>query len=289
MEDFGIALDKNSLELTVVDVYDIAAVALLRLMSKVVRVLEVLEVLVTQNTHNLETQYVLIHVCVKLYVCISWTGVSERERQVMKKLKEVINLDLRHRISVVEAQGKAVIQQKAELEAMSQARQQELGALQQEVARLKEERQEWELYRKGAAEKEPPPQILKVTMLCPKSSPWYQHQQPPSCTIIFGRNAEVTMNSWESALSQKRVLCFSPCVMRSRRRRLMPWTRRSLTGPAFTLQDLQDVLQERNELKAQALLRLMSKVVRVLEVLEVLVTQNTHNLETQACQRESVR
>ncbi|XP_030198392.1 RILP-like protein 1 isoform X3 [Gadus morhua] len=99
-------------------------------------------------------------------------GMTERERQVMKKLKEVvdkqrdeirakdreltlknedvealqqqqnrlmkINHDLRHKISVVEAQGKALIEQKVELEAGAQARGQEVGALRQEVTRLRE-------------------------------------------------------------------------------------------------------------------------------------------------------
>lgn len=49
-----------------------------------------------------------------------------------------INHDLRHKISVVEAQGKALIEQKVELEASAQARDQEVGALRQDVARLRE-------------------------------------------------------------------------------------------------------------------------------------------------------
>lgn len=47
----------------------------------------------------------------------------------------------------MEAQGKALIQQKAELEAAAQALQQELGALQLEVTRLRKELQGWELER----------------------------------------------------------------------------------------------------------------------------------------------
>lgn len=58
-----------------------------------------------------------------------------------------INQDLRHRIGVMEAKGKALIQQKAELEAAAQAQQQELGALQLEVTRLRKELQGWELER----------------------------------------------------------------------------------------------------------------------------------------------
>ena len=49
-----------------------------------------------------------------------------------------INHDLRHKISVVEAQGKALIEQKVELEAGAQTRGQEVGALRQEVTRLRE-------------------------------------------------------------------------------------------------------------------------------------------------------
>lgn len=49
-----------------------------------------------------------------------------------------INHDLRHKITVVEAQGKALIEQKVELEAFAQARQQELASLRQEVAWLRE-------------------------------------------------------------------------------------------------------------------------------------------------------
>lgn len=45
----------------------------------------------------------------------------------------------------MEAQGKALIQQRAELEAAAQARQQELGALQLEVTRLRKELRGWEL------------------------------------------------------------------------------------------------------------------------------------------------
>lgn len=64
-----------------------------------------------------------------------------------------INHDLRHKISVVEAQGKALIEQKVELEACAQARGQEVGALRQEIARLKER-----LQGDPPAQEEQPPQ-----------------------------------------------------------------------------------------------------------------------------------
>ncbi|KAM5239184.1 RILP-like protein 1 [Ctenodactylus gundi] len=99
-------------------------------------------------------------------------GMSERERQVMKRLKEVvdkqrdeirakdrelglknedvealqqqqsrlmkINHDLRHRVAVVEAQGKALIEQKVELEADLQTKEQEMGGLRAELSKLRE-------------------------------------------------------------------------------------------------------------------------------------------------------
>lgn len=49
-----------------------------------------------------------------------------------------INHDLRHKISVVEAQGKTLIGQKVELEASAQAQAQEVSALRQDMARLRE-------------------------------------------------------------------------------------------------------------------------------------------------------
>ncbi|XP_058996601.1 RILP-like protein 1 isoform X4 [Mustela lutreola] len=109
-------------------------------------------------------------------------GMSERERQVMKKLKEVvdkqrdeirakdrelglknedvealqqqqtrlmkINHDLRHRVTVVEAQGKALIEQKVELEADLQTKEQEMGSLRAELGKLRE-RLQGELSQNG--------------------------------------------------------------------------------------------------------------------------------------------
>uniref|UniRef100_A0A8C2EQ80 RILP-like protein 1 n=1 Tax=Cyprinus carpio TaxID=7962 RepID=A0A8C2EQ80_CYPCA len=161
-------------------------------------------------------------------------GMTERERQVMKKLKEVvdkqrdeirakdreltlknediealqqqlnrlmkINHDLRHKITVVDAQGKALIEQKVELEASGQARQQELGNLRQEVCRLKERLKE---QGKMSAEMEEP-------------------VGPPSPA--------------KEALCDDDMSSVDP---------------NDPNRPRFTLQELRDVLHERNELKAK--------------------------------------
>ncbi|CAB1319815.1 unnamed protein product [Coregonus sp. 'balchen'] len=187
---------------------------------------------------------------------------------------EAINLDLRHRISVVEAQGKAVIQQKAELEAMSQARQQELGALQQEVARLKEERQEWELYRKGAAEKELPPSESVMTVPTPllakattASTPSLiytesDHAMSQIQSLVPASAASIVHNYfWAECRGNHEFL--GECFESEESPPLLPLCdeeqdeapdaldQKESDRPRFTLQDLQDVLQERNELKAQ--------------------------------------
>ncbi|KAM9541088.1 RILP-like protein 1 isoform 7-T7 [Salvelinus alpinus] len=161
-------------------------------------------------------------------------GMSERERQVMKKLKEVvdkqrdeirakdreltlknedvealqqqqsrlmkINHDLRHKISVVEAQGKALIEQKVELEAGAQARVQEMGALRQEVTRLRER-----------LHGDMPPQVLEVP--------------PPQ---LPSPAQEALCDEEVDGLDQK-----------------------DPNRPRFTLQELRDVLHERNELKSK--------------------------------------
>ncbi|KAM7392420.1 hypothetical protein PAMA_007507 [Pampus argenteus] len=164
-------------------------------------------------------------------------GMTERERQVMKKLKEVvdkqrdeirakdreltlknediealqqqqsrlmkINHDLRHKISVVEAQGKALIEQKVELEAGAQARGQEVSALRQEVSRLRE-RLQGDLPAQNN-EASPP--------------------EPPSPA--------------EEALCEDETGGLDP---------------KDPSRPRFTLQELRDVLHERNELKAKVFL-----------------------------------
>ncbi|XP_029300054.1 RILP-like protein 1 isoform X6 [Cottoperca gobio] len=164
-------------------------------------------------------------------------GMTERERQVMKKLKEVvdkqrdeirakdreltlknediealqqqqsrlmkINHDLRHKISVVEAQGKALIEQKVELEAGAQARGQEVGALRQEVARLRE----------------------RLQGDLPAQNPEETPPQPPSPA--------------EEALCEEETGGLDP---------------KDPNRPRFTLQELRDVLHERNELKAKVFL-----------------------------------
>ncbi|XP_078106910.1 RILP-like protein 1 isoform X3 [Sander vitreus] len=167
-------------------------------------------------------------------------GMSEKERQMMNKLKDLvdkqrdeirakdheltlknedvealqmqqhrlirINQDLRHRIGVMEAQGKALIQQRAELEAAAQARQQELGALQLEVARLRKELRGWELEREVTDIEET---SLTRSGMSPPTSP------------------QMTKVSAETEPEQES------------------------DKPCFTLQELRDVLQEKNELKAQ--------------------------------------
>ncbi|CAI5667597.1 unnamed protein product [Oreochromis niloticus] len=213
-------------------------------------------------------------------------GMSERERQVMKKLKEVvdkqrdeirakdreltlknediealqqqqsrlmkINHDLRHKISVVEAQGKALIEQKVELEASAQARGQEVAALRQEAARLRERLQG------------------ELTAQNPDEPP-LQPPSPAECgkiaTVLVGAegSSELTPGgvdgvSWplcgslgpeahEDAEDDAVLLWEALCEEESGG--LDP---KDPNRPRFTLQELRDVLHERNELKAKVFL-----------------------------------
>ncbi|XP_004459328.1 RILP-like protein 1 isoform X2 [Dasypus novemcinctus] len=162
-------------------------------------------------------------------------GMSERERQVMKKLKEVvdkqrdeirakdrelglknedvealqqqqtrlmkINHDLRHRVTVVEAQGKALIEQKVELEADLQTKEQEMGSLRAELGKLREKLQ-GELSQNGEEEPETEP-------------------------------------SGEECAAEAERTAGEP---------------KDPNRPRFTLQELRDVLHERNELKSKVFL-----------------------------------
>lgn len=84
----------------------------------------------------------------------------------------------------MEGQGKALIQQRAELEAAAQARQQELGALQLEVKRLREELREWEL------EKDIEESCLTRSGVSLQSSP---HMVRKKNTSVFSRLSTVNL------------------------------------------------------------------------------------------------
>lgn len=75
----------------------------------------------------------------------------QQQQQQTRLMK--INHDLRHRVTVVEAQGKALIEQKVELEADLQTKEQEMGSLRAELGKLRE-RLQGELSQNGEEEPE---------------------------------------------------------------------------------------------------------------------------------------
>ncbi|KAM9744339.1 RILP-like protein 1 [Menidia menidia] len=187
-----------------------------------------------------------------------------------------INQDLLHRVTVLEAQGKMVIQQRAELEAAAQARQQELGALQMEVSGLRKELQERELERQLAElddlplsrSRMSPPQplttIQSVATSCESVKPvsvWVECAGDPGfATKCFecdenlshlpkfshGEDDEKSFDTDENMAAQLMSGSAGP----------EPEEGTDSPDPEsdkarFTLQELRDVLQERNELKAQ--------------------------------------
>ncbi|KAM6931384.1 RILP-like protein 1 [Xenentodon cancila] len=235
-------------------------------------------------------------------------GMSEKENQVMKKLKDLvdkqrdeirakdhelslknedveafqmqqhrlirINQDLLHRLGIMEAHGKTLIQQRAELEAAAQAQQQEYGLLQLEVMRLTKELQEKELERELAEIEELP--LSMSALLPPTSSLTTPAAKAPS-------NSVKPKSVWAECGGDPSFV--AKCLGCDKSLSLLPKpanieineddldedesaTTQSLRGssdaepeqdtdsqetdkPRFTLQELQDVLQERNDLKAQ--------------------------------------
>ncbi|XP_017537157.1 RILP-like protein 1 isoform X1 [Pygocentrus nattereri] len=204
-------------------------------------------------------------------------GMSERERQVMKKLKEVvdkqrdeirakdreltlknediealqqqqnrlmkINHDLRHKITVVEAQGKALIEQKVELEAFAQARQQELGSLRQEVARLRERLQG---EKTSSETEEPPAPPSPAQSLLPEPVPPREHPHSLAACISQAFTDENEDEEYEDDEEEEAVLLWE--ALCDEEAGLDP---KDPNRPRFTLQELRDVLHERNELKAK--------------------------------------
>ncbi|XP_038589949.1 RILP-like protein 1 isoform X4 [Micropterus salmoides] len=223
-------------------------------------------------------------------------GMTERERQVMKKLKEVvdkqrdeirakdreltlknediealqqqqsrlmkINHDLRHKISVVEAQGKALIEQKVELEAGAQARGQEVTALRQEVTRLRE-RLQGDLPAQNL--EEPPPQPPspaergKAAAVVAGAQGWSDRPDPselmfggfdPSPRPLPGSLSPEGHEDGEEEAEDEAVLLWE-ALCEEESGGLDP---KDPNRPRFTLQELRDVLHERNELKAKVFL-----------------------------------
>nr|XP_029137442.1 LOW QUALITY PROTEIN: RILP-like protein 1 [Labrus bergylta] len=237
-------------------------------------------------------------------------GMTEREKQVMKKLKEVvdkqrdeirakdreltlksediealqqqqsrlmkINHDLRHKISVVEAQGKALIEQKVELEAGAQTRGQEVGALRQEVQRLRERLQGDQTAQNPEESLPQPPSPAE----CGKAAAamgaegWSNRPEPselmeggfepPPQPLPGSLSPEGPLDEeaedeavllWEAMCDEDMPAVFQyftkEALCEEESGGLDP---KDPNRPRFTLQELRDVLHERNELKAKVFL-----------------------------------
>ncbi|XP_078812189.1 RILP-like protein 1 isoform X2 [Oryzias latipes] len=215
-------------------------------------------------------------------------GMTEREKQVMVKLKEVvdkqrdeirakdreltlknedvealqqqqsrlmkINHDLRHKTSVVEAQGKALIGQKVELEAAAQAQAQEVCALRQEVARLRERLQGGPpAGDSGNAPPQPPSpaecgQAAQGGSRWPDPSKWTPAGSDPTPQV---RSGSLSSEVHEDEEAEDEAVFFWEALCEEDSGGL---DLRDPNRPRFTLQELRDVLHERNELKAKVFL-----------------------------------
>ncbi|XP_041826344.1 RILP-like protein 1 isoform X5 [Melanotaenia boesemani] len=238
-------------------------------------------------------------------------GMTEIEKQVMLKLKEVvdkqrdeirakdreltlknediealqqqqsrlmkINHDLRHKISVVEAQGKALIGQKVELEAGAQAQAQEVAALRQEVTRLRE-RLQGELPTQNPEEPPnlPPSPAERGTAAAVPLGAEGWADRPDLCELM-PVGFDPTLRPLSGSLSpegredeeaeEEAVLLWEAMCDEDMPAVFQYFTKEALceeepggpelkdpNRPRFTLQELRDVLHERNELKAKVFL-----------------------------------
>ncbi|XP_029018139.1 RILP-like protein 1 isoform X2 [Betta splendens] len=229
-------------------------------------------------------------------------GMAEKERQVMKNLKDLVdkqkdeirakehelalkqediealqmqqhrlmrlNQDLRHRTGVMEAQGKVLIQQRAELEAAAQAQQQEQLALQLEVTRLRKELREWELEKEVAEIEEF--SLTRPGTFLPSSPQEHQSSaaalsnstKPKSVWVECGEDPGFLVNCDKSpslyptplnkkGAEEKDTTALLQVSNNKEPEEEVDSLEQESDQPRFTLQELRDVLQERNELKAE--------------------------------------
>ncbi|XP_077416374.1 RILP-like protein 1 [Vanacampus margaritifer] len=164
-----------------------------------------------------------------------------------------INQDLRHRLGKMEAHGKAAMRRRAELEAAAQARQHEMDALRHELRRLSEERQAWELEREVAKmEEESFPATsgsrtsTQASGCVTADSVWVECGGDPdlleNLPNFLSGSAHGDVNTSQRDTDESEFLLEK-----------VPEEEEEAESeaPHFTLQELGDVLQERNQLKAQ--------------------------------------
>ncbi|XP_006789756.1 RILP-like protein 1 isoform X1 [Neolamprologus brichardi] len=234
-------------------------------------------------------------------------GMSEKEKQVMKKLQDLVdkqrddirakdheltlknediealqlqqhrlirmNQELLHRIGLMEAQGKTLIQQRAELEAAAQAQHQEAGALRLEVTRLKKELRELERETEVAQIEELPLSNSEISspasplMTSAAAAHLSSSFKPNSVWVECGGDPDFLENCFEC---DKSLSFVRKSANREDNKEDGDEEENSTTlllngstdeepeedsdKPRFTLQELRDVLQEKNELKAQVFL-----------------------------------
>ncbi|KAA8584284.1 hypothetical protein FQN60_008069 [Etheostoma spectabile] len=200
-------------------------------------------------------------------------GMTERERQVMKKLKEVVD---KQRDEIRAKDRKALIEQKVELEAGAQARGQEVTALRQEVARLRE-RLQGSLPAQNPEEPPPlppsPAEHGKAATVVVGAESWSDRPDPSELMLggfdpsLPGSLSPEGHEDGNEEAEDEAVLLWEAMCDEDMPAVFQYFTKEAMceeeTGgldpkdpnrPRFTLQELRDVLHERNELKAKVFL-----------------------------------
>ncbi|CAG08448.1 unnamed protein product [Tetraodon nigroviridis] len=222
-------------------------------------------------------------------------GMLEKERQIVKKLQDLVekqrdeirakdhelasrsedvealqmqqarlmrvNQDLRHRMGAMEARGKALIQRQAELEAAAQAQQQEVGTLQREVARLRQEldRGVAGVLPASLTAPGPPAEVESAaagsTSEIRPGSVWLERGSHPGSSADRHEQNEI-LYPFPNSAEEENTEDVGAGWLRSRTTEEPPEEDQDVLEEEwdqarFTLQELRDVLHERNELKAQ--------------------------------------
>ncbi|XP_037114571.1 RILP-like protein 1 isoform X1 [Syngnathus acus] len=164
-----------------------------------------------------------------------------------------INQDLRHKLGTMEAHGKAAMRQRAELEAAAQARRFEMDALRRELTQLRKERQEWELEREVAKMEEENLLFSSTSKASPHAS---ECVKADSVWVECGGDTDSLENipNFLNSSTHRRVNTSQQDIHKSAFLLEEVPEEAEAKAPHFTLQELRDVLQERNQLKAQVFL-----------------------------------
>ncbi|XP_061674327.1 RILP-like protein 1 [Syngnathoides biaculeatus] len=178
-----------------------------------------------------------------------------------------INQDLRHRLGRMEAHGAEAVRRRAELEAAARAHRRQTDALRHELRCLRKERQEWELERELAKMEESLPSVsaskgspqaskcgVKADSVWVECGGDHDHLENISNFLCNSARGDVNRSQQDTDKSVSLLEEEEEEVVATAVEEREEEEESESDTPQFTLQEFRDVLQERNQLKAQVFL-----------------------------------